>query len=321
MATCEQCGSALSETDTFCGVCGSFTAWADSDPDARQAPPRDPESLAPPENPAAVLPAVPALERGPARPAAAEYVPGADDVVCGACQASNPRGREFCRRCGTALGRPAAASRRGWWRRFLGWFTARRRRRRLARRRGGWAVARRLVALVVVAGGISVGTYDAVHHSSAVATTVRAHFGNATPENPRTATASSSARGHPATAAVDGDANTWWAPADGPGIGQWIQAEFPGPFTLLDVDVMVGASQQQNAFLLQARPATLRLVATTADGKTVVRQLALADRTGFQQFHMLMSNIISIRLTLESVDGAGPGRFTALAEVEFFAQK
>jgi F5/8 type C domain len=320
VATCEQCGSALNETDTFCGVCGSFTAWARADSRTAQDAPQGPEPPPAADDPAAVLPAVPSLERGPGRPAAAEYVAGPDDVRCPACAASNPAGRRFCRRCGTDLSRPSAPEHRGWWRRLLAWFTGRRRRHRLARRRGGWAAVRRLVALAVVAAGIGIGTYAAVHHGSTVENTVRAHFSGGAPDNPSTVTSSGNAAGHPASAAIDGDASTWWSPAAGSALGQWVQADFAAPATLLDVEVMVGASQQQNDFLLQARPAALRLTATTANGRIVVQELSLADKTGFQPFHMLIPNTVSVRLTIESVDGAEPGRLTALAEVEFFAE-
>lgn len=345
MSVCEQCGAALDPADAFCGVCGGFTAWvedteaiegtgaaevreadgalpgADVAAVAAATPAADAEPAAVlSDTPGAVQPAVPAIERTAGRPAAADYVPGPDDMLCGACQTSNPNGRRFCRHCGARLLRLVPVERRSWWRRLLLRFAAWRRRRRLARKRGRWTVVRRVVALLVLCAGAGIGVHYALRHGSSVATTVQAHFAAPAPVNARTASASSAAPGHPAADAVDGAADTWWSPAAGTATGQWLQADFAAPHTLLDVDVMVGASQQQDLFLRQARPAALRLTATTADGRTVVENLTLADKTGFQQFHVLIPRTVSARLTIEGVDGAGPGRLTALAEVEFFAE-
>jgi hypothetical protein len=266
-----------------------------------------------------VQPGVPSFDRASGRRPEAGYVAAPDDMLCTACQTSNPSGRKFCRRCGARLFRHVVPARRGWWRRLVDRFAGWRRRRRLARKHGRWGVVVRLVVVLAVCAGIGAGADHLLRHSSAAKATVQSHFATPKPVNPSTVTASSAAPGHLAGAAVDGASDTWWAPAAGSGTGQWLQAAFAGPHTLLDVDVMLGASQEQNAFLLQARPAGLRLTATTADGKTVEQHLALADKTGFQQFRVLIPGTVSVRVTVESVDGAGPGRLTALAEVEFFA--
>lgn len=319
MTVCERCGSALDPTDAFCGVCGGFAAWADADAPAETVPAGESEPAPEVADPVAVQPAVPLIERAPARPSEAEYVAGPDDVLCGTCHASNPSGRKFCRRCGAGLFRLVPSAHRSWWRRLLDRFARWRRRRRLARKRGRLRFVLRLVVVLAVLAGLGVGADHLLHHSSSVTNNVRAHFAAPKPVNPRSTTASSAAPGHPAGSAVDGASDTWWSPAAGSATGQWLQAEFAGAHTLLDVDVMIGASQEQNAFLLQARPAALLLTGTTTDGRTVTDHLALADKTGFQQFRVLIPQAESVRLTVESVDGAGPGRLTALAEVEFFA--
>lgn len=345
MTTCEHCGSALEPTDAFCGVCGSFTAWTESVPESEtgqtsadssentetveavdSAPPEvtvrpvtEAEPATKPRNPAAVQPGIPSFDRTPSRPSATEYAAAPDDVLCDACQASNPSVRRFCRRCGARLFRHVVPPHRNWWRRLLDRYAEWRRRRRLASKRGRLGVVLRLAAVLIICAGAGVGADYLLHHRSSVTNTVQTHFAAPKPVNPRTATASSAAPGHPAGAAVDGASDTWWSPAAGSGTGQWLQADFAGPHTLLDVDVMVGASQQQNAFLLQARPAEIQLTATTASGRTLVEHLGPADKTGFQQFHVLLPETVSVRLTIASVYGAAPGRLTALAEVEFFA--
>jgi hypothetical protein len=312
VTVCERCGSALDPTDAFCGVCGGFAAWEDA-PTSEASPAPDTS------DPVAVQPAVPVIERTPARPAETGYVAAPDDVLCDACRTPNPSGRKFCRRCGAGLFQLVPSARRGWWRRLLERFARWRRRRRLARKRGRLRAGLRVLVVLAVCAGVAVGADRLRHHSSSVTKGVRAHFAAPKPVNPRGATASSSAPGHPAGAAADGASDTWWSPAAGSAVGQWWEADFAGSHTLLDIDVMIGASQQQNAFLLQARPAELLLAARTADGKTVTDHLTLADKTGFQQFRVLIPGASSVRLTIASVDGAASGRLTALAEVEFFA--
>lgn len=172
-----------------------------------------------------------------------------------------------------------------------------------------------LVALAVI-GGI---VYAVRPHAAKVVGTIQAHFAKPVPVNPQTVTASSSAPGHAAALAADGSSNTWWAPA-GSANGQWIQADFASSFTLLDVTILSGASSQQNQYLLEARPATLELTTWTAAGMSATKQIQLEDKPGPQQFQFLIPDVNRVRLTVESTVGDAPGRLTALAEVDFFAE-
>ena len=360
MATCEQCGTKLDENDAFCGVCGSFTAWsrgeATSEPalptaesprpteqtlakesDSATVPrPRSPAPAAIPpaadvpvvtttssggitEQPAAVRPGLPSLERGNRPPTADDYVAGPNDVACTSCQSPNPPDRRFCRRCGTSLAHAPAAKRARWWRRLARRFVSWRRRRRLARRRGVWGVVRRIVTALVALAVIGGIVYLVKPHAAKIVGTVQAHFAKPVPINPQTVTASSSAPGHAAALAADGSATTWWAPA-GAANGQWIQADFASSFTLLDVTILSGSSNQQDQYLLEARPATLELTTWTTAGVSATKQIRLEDKPGPQQFQFLIPDVNRIRLTVESTVGEAPGRLTALTEVDFFAE-
>ena len=271
------------------------------------------------DQPAAVQPGLPSLERGARPPAADQYVAGPDDVLCEACQSPNPADRRFCRRCGASLASAVAPARERWWRRLVGRVVAWRRRRRLARRRGVWGAATRVLGWLLVLGVIGAGVELLRPHAAALFGTVRGHFASPVPIVPQAVTASSGAPGHPAALAADGAANTWWSPA-GAADGQWLQASFAADFTLLDVTILSGASEQQNLYLLEARPATFELTAWTAHGATVTRQIKLEDKPGPQQFPFLIPGVDRIRLTVESTYGAQPGRLTALAEVQFFSE-
>ena len=347
MATCEQCGTRLDENDAFCGVCGSFTAWSrggatqepaqpateptistsTSTAPAQAAPPAVPvvpadvseTSASTAEQPAAVRPGLPSLERGNRAPASDDYVPGPHDVACTSCQSSNPPDRRFCRRCGSSLAHAPAAKRARWWRRLARRYVRWRRRRRLARRRGVWGVVRRLVTALIVLAVIGSIVYLVKPHTAKILGSVQAHFAKPVPVNPQTVAASSSAPGHAATLAADGSSNTWWAPAASAN-GQWIQANFTSSFTLLDITILSGASSQQNQYLLEARPATLELTTWTAAGVSVTKQIQLEDKPGPQQFQFLIPDVIKARLTIESTIGTAPGKLTALAEVDFFAE-
>ena len=172
------------------------------------------------------------------------------------------------------------------------------------------------MCVLAVIGG---GAYYIRAHAAGVVSKARAHFAAPAPVNPQTLTASSSAPGHPASLAADGSSTTWWSPA-GSAVGQSLQASFASSFTLLDVTILSGASEQQNVFLLDARPATFEMTAWTTSGTEVTKQIQLEDKTGPQQFPFLISDVDKIQLTIESTYGAQPGRLTALAEVQFFTE-
>lgn len=132
-------------------------------------------------------------------------------------------------------------------------------------------------------------------------------------------TASSALRGHPAALAADGTNDRYWAPArPGDARGQYLEARFDQPFRLLDILVSPGASPTEQQFLTQARPRTLLVTATDSRGRTARRTITLADTPGEQRFHVAVSDVVRVRLTVQGAYGTGPGRRVAVAEVEFF---
>jgi hypothetical protein len=355
MAMCEECGAPADGADDFCGACGAFTGWrrdaapavaaAAAAPAPQSAGPAEPAEAAgagtaaeapaapvpapapvpkPEPEPAearepsvAVMPGKPSLERVERRSTRDEYVASPDDLECPDCHSPNPAARRFCRRCGHALAVPVVAARAPWWRRLAARLAARRRRRRLARSHNTWAKISRvltpLLALAVVGGAVWLAT----PYVPRILGDVRNHVAKRAPVNPQTVTASSSAPGHPAAYAADGTWNKWWAPTD-PAGGQWVQADFAAGFDLSDLVVLSGASELQDQYLQEARPHVFQLTAWVADGRTVTRTITLQDHSGVQDFPLAIPGVTQVRLTIVSSYGQGPGRLTAVGELEFY---
>jgi len=341
MAMCEECGAPADGADDFCGACGAFTGWRrDTAPAAAAAPPGPVEPVEPPPTAApttapttaptpapkppearepsvAVLPGKPSLERVERRSTPDGYVASPDDLECPDCHSPNPVSRRFCRRCGHALALPVVEARPPWWRRLAKRLAEGRRRRRLARSHDAWAKIRRaftaLLTLALVGGGVCLAS----PYVPRILGDVRNHVAKRAPVNPQTVTASSSAPGHPAAYADDGTWNKWWAPKN-PADGQWVQAEFTGSFDLSDLVILSGASEQQDQYLQEARPHVFQLTAWVAGGKTVSRTITLQDRFGSQDFPLAIPGVTQVRLTIVSSFGQGPGRLTALGELEFY---
>lgn len=266
---------------------------------------------------AAVLPAKPTLERVERRYVVPDgHVRAPGDVDCAGCGTANSEGRRFCRRCGSALDVPAAQASASWWQRLVERLREGRRRRRLGRRSGGVATARRAIVVLLVLGVLGGGGYLAAPHVTRLLGGVRDRVAEATPVTPRTVKASSSAAGHPAAYAADGTWTNWWAPRS-PAKGQWVEAEFASRFNLLHIVVLAGASERQDDFLKQARPAVLELKAWVARGKTVTRRIPLQDKYGSQAFPLAIPGVTRVRLTIVSAYGEAPGRLTAVGELEF----
>lgn len=336
MLTCPNCGSRVAENDSFCGVCGEFLAWETTTAPVRADPtpapvradtaPVEPvlserrpvERLEPASEPAegqsrvdqpgAVLPGRPVS----ARPVVRQFVdePAAlGDVICPVCGTPNRRERRFCRRCGTALGyTERVTDRLPWWRRI-----------RLRPRLGSLQSLVRLLVMLAVLVVIAAAGYVVVTHGPRVVEAVRDRMAKPERIAPTTITASSEAPGHPASEAVDGLSNRYWAPvAPGQADGQYLEMTFDRPIRLLDVIVHAGISPQQDQFVREARPAVLDLTAWTSSGTSTTKSLRLADRPGKQRFHHVVGSVTRLRFTIRSSYGANGDRRSALAEIELF---
>ncbi|MFJ4848290.1 NADase-type glycan-binding domain-containing protein [Streptomyces sp. NPDC088733] len=357
MIECTQCGKRCEPGEQFCGSCGAFLEWtepaaatsprpaaavpeqpaprtsvrAESPAEAPPVPPR-PETAPMQAAPAAASPAAAPVQPRAGEPVAArprptavsapdEPPPAPGDLICGQCGAGNVPTRRFCRRCGTSLADAPAAPQASWWRRL---FTRRPRTAPAAGDRPGPGFSGRvrrprfLVPVLVLA--VLCAAVFALRPQLRQATeAVKDRL--ATPQQVHAVgvSASSASRGHAASLAVDGTTDRYWAPdREGDGKGQYLEARFDEPFRLLDVIVYPGISTNAQQFLTQGRPQTLLATVTDAHGTVTRHTVNLADSAGEQKFHFAVSDVVRVRLTIESAYGAGSGHRVAVGEVEFF---
>ncbi|MEU6347261.1 hypothetical protein ABZ883_40715 [Streptomyces sp. NPDC046977] len=250
-----------------------------------------------------------------------EPPPAPGDLICGQCGAGNVPTRRFCRRCGTSLADAPAAPRASWWRRL---FTRRPRTAPAAGDRPGPGFSGRvrrprfLVPVLVVA--VLCAAVFALRPQLRQATeAVKDRLATAQQVHAVGVSASSASRGHAASLAVDGTTDRYWAPdREGDGKGQYLEARFDEPFRLLDVIVYPGISTNAQQFLTQGRPQTLLATVTDAHGTVTQHTVNLADSAGEQKFHIAVSDVVRVRLTIENAYGAGSGHRVAVGEVEFF---
>ncbi|MFD4247178.1 zinc-ribbon domain-containing protein [Streptomyces sp. NPDC058525] len=255
-------------------------------------------------SPAPVQPAKPVAPRPVVRAAVVSEDVGG--VPCPACGTPNPPDRRFCRRCAAPLTPAAAPAPLPWWR------TVWPLRRRI--RAGSGRLVRFLVVLAVVlalcAGGFLLlpagrhlvqDTLDKLGKAKAV-TATRSEAGADLP-------------GHPVGHATDGLSNRYWA---APGPGASVTYTFGKPFRLVAVIITNGASTSPEDYAKQGRALQIDMEVTDRDGVKVNKKLTLSDKPGPQTFTTGISDVTTVRLTLDAPAGLAPDRHVALAEVEFF---
>ncbi len=334
MVTCETCGHPCTRGEDFCGGCGAYLSWegepAQTSPPAAAppAPVLPPAPVAPPVPVAAPTPAMQprAVRPGgeeplagpPRRAAQPEERPAPGELICGQCGTGNVATRRFCRRCGAPLADAPVAPKPPWWRRLLARrprpapAAGERPRRRVLRRP-------RFVLPLVLLLLLGAGGYAFRGPLASGVELVRDRLATPQQIHPTTIRASTQDPAHPAALAVDGTTDRYWSPAQpGDGTGEFLEADFAGPFRLLDLVIHPGISATAEQFLTQGRPQTLTATLTNAAGRATTRTLNLADTPGEQRFHLAASTVVRIRLTIRSSFGTGPTRHVAIAEVEFF---
>lgn len=334
MVECTACGQRCERGEQFCGSCGAYLDWsAEATPpapvaapvppppataEAAPAPAPSPEPVAAPVQPQAAPAAPPPPRTVPRAPDEPPPAPG--ELVCGQCGAGNVPTRRFCRRCGTSLADAPAAPQLSWWRRLTtrtprpapaaGTRPALSRWRRLRR-------PRLLVPTVVVVLGLA--AFGLRGQIGGATDKVRDRVAKGSQIHAVSVTASSSAPGHAAGLAVDGTTDRYWAPAPGgAAAGQYLDARFDQPFRLLDVVIHPGASPVEEQFLKQARPESVVVTTTDSAGTSTPHVIHLTDTPGPQTFHLAVSNVTRIRVTLQSAYAPSPTRHVAIAELEFF---
>lgn len=294
-------------------------------------PPAVPARDAPPPA-AADLPAVRPAERAP-KPAARPQQPMGTgpqpgELVCGQCGAGNKAERKYCRLCAAELADAPVARRKRWWQRGGAAPPGTDSGRRASGTRPAAGVRPRaggngrfparwlawLLVLTVAGGGAYLGR-DALWGAFNV---VQDRLVANEPVHPSSVTASSFLPGREPGFAADGTVDRSWSPAAaGDGVGEVLKAEFPAPFRLVYVQIRGGAAEQDELFLAEGRPASMRVTITGNGGLASSMDIALADKAGNQQFYIGADNVRDVTLTVQSSKGSGPDKHVAIAEVEF----
>ncbi|MFG1804894.1 NADase-type glycan-binding domain-containing protein [Streptomyces sp. NPDC049040] len=348
MVECTACGQRCERGEQFCGSCGAYLDWSEetapaapsaaapaSAPTAPPAPTTPPTPASAPVAAATEQPAPEEPVAAPVQPLAAgpvppprptvvrppdEPPPAPGDLVCGQCGVGNVPTRRFCRRCGASLADAPAAPRPSWWRRLT---TRSPRQAPAAGERPApsrWRRMRRprlLVPVVIVALGLA--AFGLRGQIGGATDKVRDRVAKGSQIHPVGVKASSSAPGHAAGLAVDGTTDRYWAPAaGGAAAGQYLEATFEQPFRLLDVVIHPGASPVDEQFLKQARPHDVVVTTTDSHGTSTAHTLHLADSPGPQTFHLAVSDVTRIRVTLQTAYATSGSRHVAVAELEFF---
>ncbi|MFI1650556.1 NADase-type glycan-binding domain-containing protein [Streptomyces avidinii] len=278
-------------------------------------PPAAPTAARPPAAPRAVAPQAPASPQ-PVRPAKAarprpvvRTAAVSDDVSgvpCPACGTPNPPDRRFCRRCAAPLTPTTAPAPLPWWRTV--WPFRRR------TRAGSGRAPRFLVVLAVVL-ALCAGGFLLLPAGRHLIEDTRDKLGKAKAVTATRVEASAEVPGHPVGDSTDGLSNRYWG---APGPGASVTYTFAKPFRLVAVIITNGASSAPEEYARQARALQIDMEVTSKDGRKIHKKLALSDKPGPQTFPTGISDVTTVRLTLDAPAGAAPERHLALAEVEFF---
>ncbi|WP_405831429.1 NADase-type glycan-binding domain-containing protein [Streptomyces sp. NBC_00105] len=277
------------------------------EPVAPRAPAPTPTPAVAPQAPASPQPVQPAKAVAP-RPVV-RPVAVSDDVTgvpCPACGTPNPPDRRFCRRCATPLTPTTAPAPLPWWRTV--WPLRRR------TRAGSGRMVRFLVVLAVVL-ALCAGAFLLLPAGRHLIEDTRDKLGKAKEVTATRVEASAEVPGHPVGDSTDGLSNRYWG---APGPGASVTYTFAKPFRLVAVIITNGASSSPEDYAKQARALQIDMEVTARDGRKVHKKLTLSDKPGPQTFPTGISDVMTVRLTLDAPAGSAPERHLALAEVEFF---
>jgi hypothetical protein len=257
------------------------------------------------------------------------------DLICGRCGEGNDPSRNFCRRCGDDL-KEATVQRVAWWRRLVPRrrrLTAGERPRRLrgkgrgaaagarnARRkaRGALGLVGRATAVLAIIGigTLGLGPWRATIASwsgdqlQAARRIIAPQFD---PVTALAADASSQRSDHPASHAVDGLSNTWWATAGGGGVDEFLLVTFGEPVDIAALGILPGAADAAE-FAAQPRPAALHLLFDNG----VAVDLDVADGQGFQSFNIAGADgVTSVEVRVTRVYPGQSGTDLSITELEF----
>lgn len=331
MIICSECGTRNQDGERFCGTCGSFLEWkegtnpapgphtGDSSSDAGSGSRIGPETVR--SAPAAIQPTEVSQQpkKRPIEEFPEEPTPTGGGQLCPRCGIGNELSRRFCRSCGSPLAVSAApADRRSWWRRLVA--TLRTRRQAPSRRdRAATATARRILLIIALICLFTVLAVVGPPLAKRAVNEIRDRTQEHVPLTPVRMAASSA---HPTSQAhriADGATNHYWAPA-GPAVKSWVEVTFANPVRLLDVVITPGISTDRSKFLTVARPEQMTIVGTRGDGRSTSATIRLRDKPGPQEFDVEMSDVVRVRLVVDSTYGPVTQPTVAIGEAEFFGR-
>lgn len=282
------------------------------------------ESVQPPQDPPAVPPGERTVKPAPRpqQPLASGPQPG--ELVCGQCGAGNKPERKYCRLCAADLADAPVARRKHWWQRgrAAGSGNVGARTGPVAgsrpRARRAWRFPSKSFALLLIAAVAGGGAYLGRDALLGAFNFVQDRLLGNEPVHPSSVTASSFLPGREPNLAADGTVDRSWAPAvTGDGVGEAWNAAFSAPFRLVYLQLRGGAAEQDELFLAEGRPSSVRVTVTDNNGKVSTQEITLADRAGNQQFYIGAEDVREVTLTVQSSKGSGPDKHVAIAEVEF----
>ena len=341
--------SQFAESKTDAALPGLVAPPIDGSPDVVASPPasspteagpvqsgRQPAGAVQPGavQPGAVKPgAAPARRPAPKKPLATPDIkPG--DKICGQCGFGNDPTRQFCRHCGASLVE-AAVYTMSWYRRLWRRLTMRRqhaagerprtRRRAIGGSGPGWLTSwvTRLVTLGVAA--LVLLSFVGPWHKSLHARETRYYHDIANtihptynPLHPVSATASSSAAGHPASNLIDGAINTSWQSA-AVATPQTISLQLPAPSDIAKIGFLNGDQDLPQDFVTEPRVQQLQVVFNGP--APMSKTITLSDTPNFQTFSVSTKSTSSITISILSVYPAtGGGKNLSIAEIELFTK-
>lgn len=252
------------------------------------------------------------------------------DLICGACGEGNLPTRKFCGRCGESLATAEVVS-TPWWRRLF----RRRGPKVVAAAKHGkrkrstfgfgdaarrvYRVARVVIGIVVILGGVLYAAYPPFRTTinsevTGVKQDVTKNVDKVfVPAHAAKVVASASAKGHPASLAVDEVLNTYWQAPASQGQFPSLTLTFQHPVTL---ERMIIHSGVPAAYTAHGRPSQLVLIYSNQESES----LDLKDTSKPQTLNINHAlRVSSVRLEVASTYSGGKPPDVAISEIELFA--
>ena len=240
---------------------------------------------------------------------------------CTVCGTDNEPDRNLCRSCGADLA-VIVPRKLPWWRRLFGGSApAAAGDRPGKRRRSRGRAARRVFRGAVVGVLLTAVALLAFPFRGNVTSAYRKVKGMVTtqyePIKATGASASSAARAHPASNAIDGVKDSAWAEGvRGPGVNQSLSIVLGRRVNVDRIGITPGASDNEKKYRATSRPRQIRV--EFSNGRQQV--ITLTDTPTFQQFEVSATDVDRVRLVVIATFPGQAAQDTSIAEVEFYTK-